>query len=234
MLALAGVGVWGCGPGPMTRALGEDVARLKAQIGETEAAISEARRESDALESELATAIVAVSEKLAGRLGGTDHLYLELPSALVAELAEELLDGYEGREEGGSGPPAVWTLRGLHTRPHRGRIFISGSYDVKVGGGQCQGPLNGHLFYLQGNLLKLAEVEIHCKASGHKVAVDVAERVPAIPVPFEVRSTIPLQIKAGVTAPAKTLRVVTPVQLELGVERTGVRSRATTVRRDES
>jgi len=218
----------------MTLALHSDITQLKSQIEETERAIAEARQQADTLEDDLGQGVAEVSEKLAGRAVGSDHLYLDLDADLVAKLALELLEGYEATEPAEAGPAATWKLHGLKIRPHRGRIFVSGGYSVKVGGGECEGPINGHLFYLQKNLLRLAKMEIHCKASGHKVALNVAERIEGIPVPFDVRETIPLTVRKGVSAPAKSLTVLTPVQVELGVEHVGVRSRATTVRRDDS
>jgi len=228
---LLAAGLTACGPGPTTKALQADIAQMKEEIERTEQEIAEARQQGESLDDDLATGVSSASEKLVGRAMGSDDLLMELEGPLVSKLVLELLEGYEGTEPAaGQTPEAKWQLKGLRARMHRGRLFLSGSYHVQVGKGQCEGPVNGHLFYLQRNVLKLADLEIRCRTRRHDVIIDVPARLPPIPLPFEIRQEQTLEIKEGVKAPATKLDVVTPVEIDLSSERVRVRSRSVTVR----
>ena len=74
---------------------------------------------------------------------------------------------------------------------------------------------------------------IRCRTRRHDLTIDVPSRLPPVPVPFEIREAQTLGIKEGVKAPAAGLSVITPVEIDLGVERVGVRTRSVTIRKAE-
>ncbi len=221
----------GCGGDSEVKALQRDIRALKAEIRGTQAAISSAREESDRLEGELEEEAGRVSALLSGQVSGASQVFLSLDADLVSSVVKAFLNGYGGVKaaEGGV-PEARWELRGVRTRPAQDRLFVTGSYNIRFGTGECDGPVHGHLIYFERNLLKLSDMgELRCSSGGHEVEIDVGANIPPIPIPIQVQSDWPLEVREGVHMKATRLKLLIPMQMELGATRVNARTRAVQV-----
>lgn len=220
-----------CGAGGQTRRMEDTVEVLKGQIRDAQASIAAARDEGERLGQRLEAEADRVSALVDKHVGPGDQVHLSLDVELVSSVVRGLLDGYGGTvPASGARPAAVWELRGLRTRAARERMFISGSYNVRFGGGECDGPVHGHLIYLERNLLKLSDMEVRCRSQGQEVYIDVAGAVPAIPIPFEVVGTWPLTSPPHVGIKRERLDLVIPLQIDMGATRVTAGTRAVQVR----
>jgi len=229
---VACLGASACGgEGPATRAARADVARLKAEIGDTERFISAARSEADGLDAELASLVGALDIAVARLSTGSDQIILDLDAEIVSTLARGFLNGYAGTEEAIAGAAGFqWQLQGIRTRLHRQRVFLSGAYTVRIGEDECTGPVHGHLFYLERNLLKLSDMLIRCTTAGTSAELQIDDRLDPVPLPFRVLESMPLKVREGVRSPVESLDLITPVEVNLGESRVRVRTRSVTLR----
>jgi hypothetical protein len=219
----------GCGEASDLTSLRRDVSALKGEIRGTQNAISSARADSERLEGELGREAARVSSLLGGQVSGASQVFLSLSSDLVSDVVKGFLNGYGGVKETPGMPAARWELRGVRTRPAQDRLFVTGSYNIRFGTGECDGPMHGYLIYLERNLLKLADMELRCSSGGREVEIDVGADIPPIPVPIEVRTDWPLEAKEGVRLKAKRLKLLIPMQMELGSSKVNTRTRAVQV-----
>lgn len=219
----------GCGEGGEITSLRRDVRALKAEIRGTQNAISSAREESERLEGDLEREAERVRSLLAGQISGASQVFMSLNADLVSSVVKGFLNGYGGVHKGDDGQEAHWELRGVRTRPAQDRLFVTGSYNVRFAGGECDGPVHGHLIYLERNLLKLSDMELRCSSGGKEVEVDVGANIPPIPVPIQVQTDWPLTPREGVRMKAKRLKLLIPMQMELGATRVNTRTRAVQV-----
>jgi len=225
-MAVAPSIAWSGGAGD-AKALEESIEDLKREIRSTQNSIASAREESEQLEGQLEEEATRVSSLLSSRISGASQIFLSLDSELVSSVVKGFLNGYGGvKAAEGNTPAAHWELRGIRTRPSQDRLFVSGSYIVRVGNGECDGPVHGHLIYLERNLLKLSDMELRCHSQGHSVEIDVGANIPPIPLPVRVETTWTLTPREGVRMKTKSLKMLIPMQVELGATRVNVRTRA--------
>ena len=223
----------GCGPGghgAAARSIEGDIQALDRQIQTTQASIASAREESERLEGALQQETARVARLVSTQASGNSPAFVSVDADVVAAVLKGLLEGYEGVAPAkGASPEARWGLRGIRVRADRDRLYVSGSYNLRVGEGECDGPVHGHLIYLEKNLLKLSDMALTCSTQGHDVTVDVGAAVPPLPIPVEAQTHWPLLVREGVHLKVKRLDLLVPMQVEFGVGRIHTRTRAVQV-----
>jgi len=217
----------GCGAqDPRAHHLEQDIARLEQEIRTVEASISGARTERGQLDAQLEGAMLRLAEKMRRRIPGQDQVYLELDVEQVGGLARSFLSGLEGA--GSSADlPYRWTLGDVHSRSHRERIMLSGSYTMTYGGRECAGPTAGYLLHLDRELLKVQDLQLACTTPQGKIELLLGDRLAPMPLPVTVVRQAALAAAPGTSLPTGTLELITPLQATFSPER--LRLSATTV-----
>jgi hypothetical protein len=225
---LAGCGQ--AGQGAAARAIEGDIQALDRQIRTTQASIASARDESERLDEALHRETARVARLVSTQGSASSAAFLSIDADVVAAVVKGLLEGYGGVAPAQGGvPEARWGLRGIRVRADRDRLYVSGSYNLRVGQGECDGPVHGHLIYLEKNLLKLSDMVLTCSTHGHEVTVDVGAAAPPLPIPVEAQTHWPLSVREGVYLKVKRLDLLVPMQVEFGVGRIHARTRAVQV-----